>query len=59
MPRAVLGAFLFKNDLFMAVRNLHCCTWTFSSCGEQGLATLAMVHGLLIAMASIVAEYRL
>ena len=29
--------FFFKIHLFMAVRNLHCRTWTFSSCGEQEL----------------------
>ena len=34
---------------------LHCCTWAFSSCGEQGLVFIE-VHGLLIAVASLVAE---
>ena len=29
---------------------LHCCTWAFSSCGEQGL---------LIAAASLVSEHRM
>ena len=39
-------AFFLKEDfiyLFLAVLGLHCHTWTFSSCSEQGL-----VHGLLI-----------
>ena len=34
----------FKNNYlcinffkFLAVLDLHCCTWAFSSCGEQGL----------------------
>ena len=31
----------------------------FSSCGKQGLLSLAAVHGLLIAMACLVAEHRL
>ena len=37
--------------LFMAVSGLRCCTWTFSSWGEQGLLLVA-VRGLLIAVAS-------
>ena len=37
---------------------LHCCEQTFSSCGEQGLLFVA-VHGLLIEVASHVAEHRL
>ena len=37
---------------------LYCCMWAFSSCGEQGLLFVA-VHGLLIAVASFVAEHRL
>ena len=36
--------------LFMAVLGLHCCARAFSSCGERGL---------LIAVASLVAEHRL
>ena len=35
-----------------------CCTWAFSSCGEQGLLFFA-VRGLLIAVASLVAEHGL
>ena len=38
--------------VFVAVRRL------FSSCGEQGLLFL-VVHGLLIAVTSLVAEHRL
>ena len=37
---------------------LRCCVQTFSSCSEQGLLFL-VVHGLLIAVASFVAEHRL
>ena len=33
-------------------------TWAFFSCGERGLLFLA-VHGLLIAVASLVAEHGL
>ena len=43
---------------FLAVLGLHCCVWAFSSCSERGLLLVA-VHGLLIAVASLVAEHRL
>ena len=42
----------------MAALGLHCCAWAFSSCSKQGLF-FAVVHGLLIAVASLVAEHRL
>ena len=38
---------------------LHCFAEAFSSCGEQGLLSLAAVRGLLIAAASLVAEHGL
>ena len=41
---------------FLAVLGLRCCTWAFSSCGEQGLLFFA-VRGLLIAVASLVAGH--
>ena len=44
--------------LFLAAFGLRCCAQAFSSCGEWGLLFLA-VHGLLIAVASLVAEHRL
>ena len=44
--------------LFLAALGLRCCTRAFSSCGEQGLLFIA-VRGLLIAVASLVAEHRL
>ena len=44
--------------LFLAVLGLHCCAWAFSSCGERGLLFVA-VRGLLIAVASLVAEHGL
>ena len=37
---------------FLAALGLRCCTWVFSSCGEQGLLFTA-VRGLLIAVASL------
>ena len=44
--------------LFMAALGLCCCVRAFSSCGEQGLLFVA-VHGLLIAVASLVVGHRL
>ena len=41
--------------LFLAALGLHYCTWAFSSFGERGLLFVA-VHGLLIAVAPLVAE---
>ena len=41
--------------LFLAALGLCCCVQAFSSCNEQGLLFIA-VHGLLIAVASLVAE---
>ena len=41
--------------LFLAVLGLCCCARAFSSCGKQGLL-LVVVHGLLIAVASLVVE---
>ena len=42
----------------MAALGLRCCTWAFSSCGEQGLL-FVVAHGLHIAVASLVAEHGL
>ena len=55
---ALAGGFYLSIYLFMAVLGLCCCAWAFSSCGERGLLFDA-VRGLLIAMASLVAEHRL
>ena len=44
--------------LFTAELGLCCWAWGFSSCGEWGLLFVA-VHGLLIAVASLVAEHGL
>ena len=50
--------FLFLFILFLAALGLRCCARAFSSCGERGLLFVA-VRGLLIAVASLVAEHRL
>ena len=44
--------------LFLAALGLRCCTRAFSSCNEQGLL-FVVVHGLLTAVASLVAEHGL
>ena len=42
----------------MAALGLRRGVWAFSSCGERGLLFVA-VHGLLIAVASLVAKHGL
>ena len=44
--------------LFLAALGLRCCARAFFSCGKQGLLFVA-VHGLLITVASLAAEYGL
>ena len=48
----------FLTYLFLAALGLHCCMGAFSSCSEWGLL-FVVVRGLLIAVASLVAEHRL
>ena len=43
---------------FLAVLGLPCCTRAFSSCSKQELLFVAL-HGLLIAVASLVLEHGL
>ena len=43
---------------FLAVMGLFSCMWAFSSWGKQGLLFI-LVHRLLIAVSSLVAEHRL
>ena len=50
--------FFFLINLFLAALGLRCCAWAFSRCGERGLLFFA-VHGLLIVVASLVAEHGL
>ena len=56
----MLGFFVFFINLFifLAVLDLRCCMRAFSSCGERGLLFIT-VRGLLIVVASLVAEHRL
>ena len=56
--RLFSGLHYFIIYLFMAALSLRCCTQAFSSCGERGLLFLS-VRGLLIAVASLVAEHGL
>ena len=44
--------------VFFAALGLCCCARAFSSCGEQGLLFI-VVHGLLIAVVSLVVEHGL
>ena len=55
VPSSFLNKFIY---LFLAAFGLHCCAPAFSSCGEWGLLFVA-VRGLLIAVASLVAEHGL
>ena len=52
----LLFFFFFFIFLFLAVLGLRCCARAFSSCSERGLLFVA-VHGLLIVVASLVAEH--
>ena len=36
-PVSVHPVSFYSVCLFLALLGLHCCTWAFSSCGEQGL----------------------
>ena len=49
----ILDAFFF-----LAALGLYCCAQAFSSCSERGLLFI-VVHRLLIAVASLVAEHGL
>ena len=50
--------FIYFIYLFLAMLGLRCWARAFSSCGVQGLLSVAL-HGLLIVVASLVAEHRL
>ena len=56
LPFFFFYKFIFLFYLFLAALVLCCCTQAFSSCGERGLLFVA-VRGLLIAVASLVAEH--
>ena len=53
-----LNEVLFFFNLFLAMLGLHCCAWAFSSCSKRELLFVE-VRGLLIAVASLVAEHGL
>ena len=62
-PSTSAGFFFFFNKfiylfIFLAALGLRCCVQAFPSCGEQELPFVA-VRGLLIAVASLVAEHGL
>ena len=50
--------FIYFIYLFLAVLGVRCRARAFSSCGERGLLFVA-VHGLLIAVASLLAQHGL
>ena len=50
--------FIYFFNLFLAALGLGCYAQAFSSCGERGLL-FVVVQGLLIAVASLVAEHGL
>ena len=50
--------YVFVFVFVLAVLGLRCCMQAFSGCREQGLLFIA-VHGLLIAVASLVTEHGL
>ena len=52
----VLVLYILKK-LVLVVLGFHWCVQAFSSCSEQGLLFIAVL-GLLIAVASLVAEHR-
>ena len=54
----LITVFFKKINQLLALPGLSCCVQAFSSCDEQGLLS-SCVLGLLIAVASLVAEQRL
>ena len=59
IKKLIRKPFLLKNIyLFLVALDLHCGGEVFFSCGQRGLLFIAG-HGLLIAVASLVAEHGL
>ena len=58
IPASFLKKIIYFYLFILATLGFHCCTLAFSSCGERGLLFVE-VHGLLIAVASLVAEHGL
>ena len=60
-PQVSFFSFFFLIFIYLfilAALGLRCCTRAFCSCGEWGLL-FVVVRGLLIAVASLIAEHRL
>ena len=55
---AILFIYFKITYLFLSALGFRFCAWAFSSCGKWELLFVA-VHGLLIAVASLVVEHRL
>ena len=53
-----LNKFIYIMFLLLAVLGFRCCMRAFSSCGKRGLL-FVVVHGPLVAVASLVAKHRL
>ena len=53
--KKLINVFIFN---FLVVLSLYHCKWAFSSCGKRRLRFIA-IHGLFIAVASLVVEHRL
>ena len=53
-----LSKFIYFLFLFLAALGLCCCARAFSGCGQRRLL-FVVVHGLLIEVASLVAEHGL
>ena len=53
--KLLLFGFFFFFNLFGAALDLCCGPWAFSSCSSRG-SSLVALHGLLLAIASLVAK---
>ena len=53
-----INLFIYLFILILAVLGLRCCAQAFSSCSQWELLFI-VVHGLLIVVASLVAEHEL
>ena len=56
MKKDPYSSFCFLKIIYFGCTESSCCSWAFSSCGDRGYY-LAVVLGLLIVVASLVAEH--
>ena len=56
MKKDPYSSFCFLKIIYFGCTESSCCSWAFSSCGDRGYS-LAVVLGLLIVVASLVAEH--